>query len=165
MVSWWWLLLCVRSFSRVFLTYARILFSFFPPPPPITTSTTTTTTQYTFLQICTKRGPLGACLKTEVRTEQNDNDKANKYFSYTTKNLRERNELLLGTESSSGSNALIDRLRQQTDDNRERNQLEVDRKTFENDQVRELRQKLAVFIFIFIETGISLPPVSQSSSC
>ena len=27
-----------------------------------------------------KRGPLGACKKTETRTEENDNDKAKKYF-------------------------------------------------------------------------------------
>ena len=89
-----------------------------------------------FEQICTKRGPLGACLQTEFRTEQNDNDKANKYFSYTSKALRERNEVLQGSAEGE-SNALIERLKQQTEDNREKNKLDVERKTFENDQVRQ----------------------------
>ncbi|KAL7580118.1 hypothetical protein ACA910_012878 [Epithemia clementina (nom. ined.)] len=85
------------------------------------------------VEICTKRGPLGACLKTEFRTEENDNDKASKYFSYTSKALREKNEVLRGSVEGE-SNDLIARLKQQTEDNREKNKMAVDIKTFENDQ-------------------------------
>jgi hypothetical protein len=95
---------------------------------------------------------LGACLKTERRTEQNDNDKAAKYFGQksiplptepalvTTKAGAGRRPGVLTTdeddENDINSNALIQKLRQQSIDNRERNALAVERQTFENNQVR-----------------------------
>mmetsp|Transcript_295 Transcript_295/g.398 ORF Transcript_295/g.398 Transcript_295/m.398 type:complete len:256 (-) Transcript_295:902-1669(-) len=86
------------------------------------------------VEICTKRGPLGACLRTEFRTEENDNDKAKQYFRDPGTILKERNEVLLGTTEDGEANSLIDRLKQQTEDNKEKNRLDVERKTFENDQ-------------------------------
>jgi len=86
------------------------------------------------VEICTKRGPLGACLKTEFRTEDNDNDKAKKYFRDPAITLREKNEVLQGTAGGE-SNALVERLKQQTEDNKEKNRMDVERRTFENDQV------------------------------
>lgn len=87
------------------------------------------------VEICTKRGPLGACLKTEYRTEENDNDKAKQYFRASAPLIRERDQVLQGfyAEESQG-NALIERLQRQTEENREKNRLDVERKTFENDQ-------------------------------
>jgi hypothetical protein len=94
---------------------------------------------------------LGACLKTERRTAQNDNDKAAKYFGQksiplptepalaTTKNGRRPGVLTTDEddENDMNSNALIQKLRQQSIDNRERNALAVERQTFENNQVNE----------------------------
>lgn len=82
------------------------------------------------IQICTKRGPLGACLQTEIRTVQNDNDKAQKYF----RGVTTQKQQLAEEEASLSGNALIEKLRQQTLDNKERNELDVARRTFENDQ-------------------------------
>mmetsp|Transcript_10876 Transcript_10876/g.30081 ORF Transcript_10876/g.30081 Transcript_10876/m.30081 type:complete len:243 (-) Transcript_10876:1830-2558(-) len=86
------------------------------------------------VEICTKRGPLGACLKTEYRTEENDNDKAKKYFRDPAIKLKERNEVLLGTTPEGESNALVERLKRQSEENKEKNRLEVELRTFENDQ-------------------------------
>jgi hypothetical protein len=96
---------------------------------------------------------LGACLKTERRTEQNDNDKAVKYFGQksipiptepalaTTNKAGTRRPGVLTTdeddENDINSNALIQKLRQQSIDNRERNALAVERQTFENNQVKK----------------------------
>ena len=87
-----------------------------------------------FLQICTKRGVLGACLETQVRTLENDNDKANKYFRVQPDIVKMKDAEARLPESSEG-NALIERLRRQTEENKERNALLVEQKTFENDQV------------------------------
>jgi hypothetical protein len=75
---------------------------------------------------------LGACLKTAVRTEENDNDLAKKYFRDPGELIKQK-EMAMRSESDSG-NALIERLRKQSEDNREKNELMVQRKTFENDQ-------------------------------
>lgn len=89
-----------------------------------------------FIQICIKRGPLGACTKTEMRTEQNDNDKAKKYFKDPAEKLRERNAVLRGTDNEEeDANVLVEKLKAQTETNKEKNRLAVERKTFENDQV------------------------------
>jgi hypothetical protein len=58
-------------------------------------------------------------LETVVRTDENDNDKARNYFQDPTALLKEKNALML---------------RKQSVDNREKNDLYVQRKTFENDQ-------------------------------
>lgn len=85
------------------------------------------------LQICTKRGPLGACIKTEMRTAANDNDVANKYFRDPSDLIKQK-EAAMRADTDDG-NALIQRLRQQSIDNQEKNDLYVAKKTFEADQV------------------------------
>ena len=84
------------------------------------------------VQICTKRGPLGACLETTTRTEENDNDLARKYFRDPAALLKEKKSATI--ESSDEGNELIQRLRQRSEENKEKNDLYVQRKTFENDQ-------------------------------
>lgn len=86
------------------------------------------------VQICTKRGPLGACLKTEERTAENDNDKSNTYFREPSSDKsRQRIDAEIMAKESEG-NSLIQKLRQQTDDNKETNELFVRQKTLINDQ-------------------------------
>jgi hypothetical protein len=85
------------------------------------------------VQICVKRGPLGACIKTEERTPANDNDKSNAYFNDPATTVKQRKDAALMAEESKG-NALIQKLRQQSDDNREKNDLAVLQKTLINDQ-------------------------------
>ncbi len=86
--------------------------------------------------ICKKRGPLGACLETTVRTAQNDNDKALKYFKDPSEEVKRKQERMIttGYEESEG-NALIDKLRKQSEDNKEKNDMIVRQKTLLNDQV------------------------------
>mmetsp|Transcript_17777 Transcript_17777/g.20474 ORF Transcript_17777/g.20474 Transcript_17777/m.20474 type:complete len:246 (-) Transcript_17777:53-790(-) len=83
------------------------------------------------VMICTKRGPLGACTKTEERTKENDNDRASKYFRDP--NDRMKKEAIIMAEEAEG-NALIKQLRQQSVDNKEKNDLLVLQKTMLNDQ-------------------------------
>lgn len=71
-------------------------------------------------------------METVVRTDENDNDKARNYFQDPTALLKEKNALM--RESNDEGNALIQKLRKQSVDNREKNDLYVQRKTFENDQ-------------------------------
>lgn len=96
-------------------------------------------------KICTKRGPLGACLQTEQRTPENDNDKADKYFQQPTALVKRKDDEARMIESNEG-NALIQRLKQQTEDNREKNELLVQQKTFMNDVVRSCRTMIIHFI-------------------
>jgi hypothetical protein len=77
---------------------------------------------------------LGACIESVVRTAENDNDKALKYFRDPTDLIKQK-EAAMRADTDEG-NALIQKLRQQTEDNREKNQLDVQTKTFLNDQVR-----------------------------
>jgi outer membrane lipopolysaccharide assembly protein LptE/RlpB len=74
-----------------------------------------------------------------MRTDNNDNDIAKKYFKNTNEILKQqketaylRNELDIQNENG---NLLIQKLKQQSVDNADRNNLLVQRKTFENDQV------------------------------
>jgi len=87
------------------------------------------------VEICVKRGPLGACQKTELRTETNDNDVAKKYFRDPSDLIKQK-EAAMRAESEDAGNSLIEKLRQQSIDNQEKNDLYVARKTFEADQVR-----------------------------
>jgi hypothetical protein len=48
--------------------------------------------------------------------------------------LREKKNVLRGSDTDEG-NAFVDKLKAQTEDNKEKNRLDVARKTFENDQV------------------------------
>lgn len=88
------------------------------------------------VMICTKRGPLGACQKTELRTAENDNDKANKYFLDPSQKVQEKD--LAMRESSDGvetdKSDLVAKLLQQTEDNRDRNDRLVKAKTLLNNQ-------------------------------
>lgn len=85
--------------------------------------------------ICKKRGPLGACIETAVRTAQNDNDKSLEYFRDPSEEVkRRRAESLRGSMEEEEGNELIARLRRQSVENRERNEEEVRVKTFMNDQ-------------------------------
>ncbi len=95
------------------------------------------------MQICTKRGPLGACLQTETRTAENDNDKATKYFKdpaialkekYTATQLQsiddgETKRIVMASDG----NELIEKLRQQSIDNKDKNDKIIRAKTLQND--------------------------------
>lgn len=83
------------------------------------------------VEICVKRGPLGACTKTELRTVSNDNDKAEKYFAGKEKSIRDS----VVTKTDDGEDSeILRRLRQKTEENREKNEQAVMIKTFENNQ-------------------------------
>jgi len=85
------------------------------------------------VMICTKRGPLGACLKTEKRTKENDNDKALNYFATERPNLvKGINDYKL-EETTEGEGSLIGRLKKQSEDNFEKNELLVKQRTAIND--------------------------------
>lgn len=85
--------------------------------------------------ICKKRGPLGACLETTIRTKENDNDKASKYFVDPSEKMRARQaQALASQEEDNEGNALIQKLRKQSLDNKEKNDLIVRQKTLLNDQ-------------------------------
>lgn len=84
------------------------------------------------VMICTKRGPLGACLKTEARTTENDNDKADQYFSKVISE-REISSVARGTNvASSEENELLKNLLKQTEENKERNAKLVRQKSIQN---------------------------------
>jgi len=87
------------------------------------------------VMICKRRGPLGACLETTIRTTENDNDKAFKYFKDPSAEVKRKQQQSLETlnEASEG-NALIQKLRKQSVDNKEKNDLLVFQKTLLNDQ-------------------------------
>ncbi|GMH67617.1 hypothetical protein TrRE_jg12680 [Triparma retinervis] len=87
------------------------------------------------IDICIKRGPLGACKRTERRTVDNDNDKAAKYQKggESVKVKEKDKSMRLGTDGVETSE-LIQTLQQRTDDNRERNLRIVEQKTFEANQ-------------------------------
>ncbi len=73
-------------------------------------------------------------METEVRTELNDNDRAKRYFKDPALMVKQRKDAE-ALEKETEGNALIAKLRQQTEDNKEKNDSIVRRKTLENDQV------------------------------
>lgn len=97
------------------------------------------------VEICVKRGPLGACQKTELRTENNDNDKASKYFRDPQEKMREKysaaqlqaidsgDGVTTKTVADSEGNELIEKLRQASLDNKEKNDRIIRAKTLQND--------------------------------
>jgi len=86
------------------------------------------------VMICKKRGPLGACLETSVRTAQNDNDKALKYFKDPSAEVKRKQQRMLETaDADSEGSVLIQKLRQKSIDNKERNDDIVRAKTLMND--------------------------------
>lgn len=84
------------------------------------------------VMICTKRGVLGKCLETERRTVENENDKSEKYFRQPTDLVKRKDEAARQAESSEG-NVLIERLKKQSEDNKEQNDLLVYQRTQMND--------------------------------
>jgi hypothetical protein len=86
------------------------------------------------VMICTKRGPLGACQKTERRTQENENDKSEKYFQQPTELVKRKDSEARTAESSEG-NLLIERLKKQSEENSEKNELLVYQRTLMNDSV------------------------------
>ena len=89
-------------------------------------------------EICIKRGPLGKCEKTQVRTLENDNDKASKYMKTQSTTVKSKDDKMRSSSDGTDDSPLIQRLKQQTEDNRERNELIVKQKTIENDLVSAL---------------------------
>jgi len=80
--------------------------------------------------ICKKRGPLGACLETTVRTVDNDNDKALKYFKDPAPDVKRKQErMLTQLDEDSEGNTLIQKLRKQSVDNKDKNDQAVQLKT------------------------------------
>lgn len=86
------------------------------------------------IMICVKRGPLGACQKTEQRTSDNDNDKAAQYFRNPGKEVIDKDLAMRNSFQGEAESELITRLKQQTSDNKERNAQIVRMKSLENDQ-------------------------------
>lgn len=97
------------------------------------------------LMICTKRGPLGACKKSERRTAANDNDKATKYFNdpelkfqekYKAAQLQAIEDKANGVPSAGSpefdGNALVARLKEKSEENRAKNDSIVRQKTLQN---------------------------------
>ena len=89
------------------------------------------------VMICTKRGPLGKCEKTERRTVENDNDKSEKYFRQPTELVKRKDNEARTAESTEG-NALIERLKKQSEENSEKNEMLVYQRTAMNDAVRPI---------------------------
>ena len=95
-------------------------------------------------QKCVKRGPLGACLETETRTAENDNDKSLKYFRDPSESMKKKDlEMRSSVAESEEGNLLIEKLRRQSEENREKNDLLVKQKTLMNDQVRSMDRVFA----------------------
>mmetsp|Transcript_20310 Transcript_20310/g.41831 ORF Transcript_20310/g.41831 Transcript_20310/m.41831 type:complete len:257 (+) Transcript_20310:109-879(+) len=84
------------------------------------------------VEICVKRGPLGRCEKTERRTAENENDKSEKYFRQPTELVKRKDNEARTAESSEG-NILIERLKKQSEENSEKNELLVYQRTLMND--------------------------------
>ena len=82
--------------------------------------------------ICVKRGPLGACTKTEMRTAENENDVSEKYFRQPTELVKRKDGEARMAEATEG-NALIEKLKQQSIDNKEKNDLLIKQRTMIND--------------------------------
>lgn len=86
------------------------------------------------VMICVKRGPLGACQKTVERTAANDNDKAAQYFKNPGQQVVDKDLAMRQSYSSDSENELVAKLKQQSIDNKERNDQIVKMKSLENDQ-------------------------------
>jgi hypothetical protein len=84
--------------------------------------------------ICKKRGPLGACLETTIRTASNDNDKSLGYFRDPSDEVKRKQAKMIADAEDEG-NELIMKLRRQSEENREKNENEVRVKTMMNDAV------------------------------
>jgi len=87
------------------------------------------------VMICKKRGPLGACKESVERTAENDNDKASKYFQDPSADVKAKyDSMTRDVQSEADGNVLIQKLLQQTEENKERNDRIVKQRTLLNDQ-------------------------------
>ncbi|GMH77040.1 hypothetical protein TL16_g07274 [Triparma laevis f. inornata] len=86
------------------------------------------------IDICTKRGILGACKKTSRRTVENDNDKASKYQKIQSPEVKLKDVAMRTGSDGMEQSDLISTLQQRTIDNKDFNQRMVDQKTFEANQ-------------------------------
>lgn len=82
------------------------------------------------VMICTKRGPLGKCEKTEKRSVANENDKSEKYFRQPTVVVKNGSS---NPSADSEGNLLIERLKQRSEENAEKNEQLVYQRTLLND--------------------------------
>ena len=82
---------------------------------------------------------MGACTKTETRTSDNDNDKSNKYFNDPQESLKEKYSAAqfqkVNQEKEDNANELIAKLKQQSVDNKDKNDKIIRAKTLQNDMV------------------------------
>jgi len=85
------------------------------------------------VMICKKRGPLGACQEQVERTEDNYNDKAQKYFADPSQKIKDKEEIMRASGMEE-PNEFIAMLKQRTEDNKERNDQIVKQRTMENDE-------------------------------
>jgi len=89
---------------------------------------------------------------------------AKKYFKDPTELIKEKEAAMRGSDNIEG-NALIEKLKQQSVDNKEKNDLEVQRKTFENDEVRVVLDAMiasSTRIQYFLGRLLSLRSVSNT---
>lgn len=104
---------------------------------------------------------MGACLETETRTVENDNDKATKYFKDPQDSMRQKYSATQLQSIDDGEtkkvvlasdgNELIEKLKQQSIDNKEKNDKIVRAKTLQNDMVRSnMVQKLLSFYMLLV---------------
>jgi hypothetical protein len=113
------------------------------------------------VMICTKRGPLGACTKTERRTVENENDKSEKYFKQPTELVIRKDNEARASDSTEG-NELIARLKKQSEENFEKNEALVFQRTQLNDSVSPttfcvLFIVLHIFVLYCIFSLLSFP--------
>ena len=75
-------------------------------------------------------------MQTETRTVENDNDKSLKYFRDPSESIKQKeSEMRSSVTQSEEGNLLIEKLRRQSEENKEKNDLLVKQKTLLNDQV------------------------------
>ena len=79
-------------------------------------------------------------METVQRTTSNDNDKSDKYFQ-TPSEMVKRKDVAAQMESENEGNELIQKLRLQTEANREKNELAVKQRTLLNDSVSVCHRK------------------------
>lgn len=84
---------------------------------------------------------MGACLEQVERTAENDNDKASKYFQQPVVKPKL-------PETETNANELISKLKQQSEDNREKNLQTIKTQTAINDQVRTLYIIACVLLYM-----------------
>jgi hypothetical protein len=85
-------------------------------------------------------------LQTETRTTDNDNDKSLKYFKDPSDAIKRKDAEMRATQEDEG-NLLIEKLRRQSVENKDKNDLIVRQKTLLNDQVRDITSPVNSLLF------------------